>query len=106
MLVSTIVLILDTSNPRSDDHGEIWARNNVTLRTQEKILDHIKMAYPSVSHVDHVVVATWYNRRHTKYGWVCSYCIALLALGRDPTNTVYILHVLQMCSARLASIFG
>ena len=79
VLSKTFFIALDPfDDPFPDDHGEIWARNYVTLRTQEKILDSIKMAYPSVSHVDHVVVATWYDISHREHGWVCSYCIVII----------------------------
>ena len=62
-------ILLDRPGPIN--HGKAWVRANVTLEAQERILGHIKMAYPLVSHVDHVVVATWYNISHSQYGWVC-----------------------------------
>ena len=39
----------------------IWYRNETTPATLERILGHIKIAYPSVSQVDHALIVTWYN---------------------------------------------
>ena len=39
----------------------IWFRNETTPATLERILGHIKIAYPSVSQVDHALIVTWYN---------------------------------------------
>ena len=39
----------------------IWYRNEATPTTQERILGHIKRAYPSVSQVDNALIVTWYN---------------------------------------------
>ena len=45
----------------SSGNSSIWYRNRVTIATKERILGHIKIAYPSVSQIDHVLVVTWYN---------------------------------------------
>ena len=61
------VLWSDSGDPLNTDSGEstlngvIWYRNETTPTTLEKILGHIKRAYPSVSQVDHVFIVTWCN---------------------------------------------
>ena len=57
-------------SPSSFNTGEnsiVWARNTVTNKTQEKIISHIKMAYPSVSQIDHALVVTWSNITNTNF---------------------------------------
>ena len=49
------------------DGGEIFYRNKTTPSTLDRILGHIKIAYPSVSQVDHVLVVTWYNITNTQF---------------------------------------
>ena len=49
------------------DGGEIFYRNETTPSTLERILGHIKIAYPSVSQVDHVFIVTWYNITNTQF---------------------------------------
>ena len=45
----------------SRGNSMIWYRNETTPATLERILGHIKIAYPSVSQVDHALIVTWYN---------------------------------------------
>ena len=45
----------------SSRNSSIWYHNRVTIATKERILVRIKIAYPSVSQIDHVLVVTWYN---------------------------------------------
>ena len=55
------------SNFNTGENSIVWARNTVTNKTQERIISHIKMAYPSVSQIDHALVVTWSNITNTNF---------------------------------------
>ena len=63
-------------------NGKLFYRRSVTHEALEKIVSHIQMAYPSVSHIDHAVIATWYRVTNTQLnnGKVSShiYCIVFV----------------------------
>ena len=77
-------LYVDIFNSQSNftigENSIVWARNTVTNRTQERIISHIKMAYPSVSQIDHALVVTWSNITNTNFH-----------NGRVGNHTIYIL---------------
>ena len=57
------------------ENSIVWARNTVTNKTQERIISHIKMAYPSVSQIDPALVVTWSNITNAYFhnGRVCNH---------------------------------
>ena len=51
----------------SGGNSMIWYRNETTPATLKRILGHIKIAYPSVSQVDHALIVTWYNITNSQF---------------------------------------
>ena len=69
---STIIAVFwADSDTRPDGSGEVWYRASTTTTLVQKAKSDIKKAYPSVSDVEYIFIATWnsigyYNSKTNK----------------------------------------
>ena len=56
---ATIAVFWADSDTRPDGSGEVWYRASTTTTLVQKAKTDIKKAYPSVSDVEYIFIATW-----------------------------------------------
>ena len=68
--VPVVVPFCSDVDTRPEDGGFVWYRNSTTPTLLQRALSDIRRAYPFVSHIDFLFIATWdqvgYYDRNTK----------------------------------------